>query len=91
MKPKKGTEVVHTKNTRDTKNTRFGLVYASGGYAKQGFCLLLKSMIQFACIIMDCVTTEGKHNKKMVTSAAGGLYDKIGTARPPEAYTKTPW
>ena len=31
MKPKKGTEVVHTKNTRDTKNTKVFLVYASGG------------------------------------------------------------
>ena len=31
MKPKKGTKVVHTKNTRDTKITRSCLVYASGG------------------------------------------------------------
>ena len=33
MKPKKVTKVVHTKNTRDTKNTNNGLVYASGGRA----------------------------------------------------------
>ena len=31
MKPEKYTEVVHTKNTRDTKSTKIGLVYASGG------------------------------------------------------------
>jgi len=33
MKPKKGTEVVHTKNTRNTKITRIGFRYASGGLA----------------------------------------------------------
>ena len=32
MKSKKSTKVVHTKSTRDTKSTRIGLVYASGGW-----------------------------------------------------------
>ena len=37
MKPKKVTKVVHTKNTRNTKITRTGLVKASGGLVTRSY------------------------------------------------------